>query len=106
MYWYLQSVENGYVDSMWNAATMLLKGEGGFKNQELGLRLVLVAAEHGNNSACLYLANCYESGLEGFEHNAELADQWRQAAWDIDNEQDFAEPFDVDRYLSERPEKP
>jgi TPR repeat protein len=91
---------------MWNAATMLLKGEGGVKSRELGMHLVQVAAEHGSNSACLYLANCYESGSDGFEQSAELAAQWREAAWDIDNEQDLAEPVNVDDYLSERPTKP
>lgn len=106
LYWYLQAVEGGYVESMWNAATMLLKGEGGFKDEIFGHHLIRIAAEHGNNSACLYLSNCYAAGLEGFERDATLADKWNQAAWDLDNEEDFAEPIDVDKYLRLRPGKP
>ncbi len=106
LYWYLEAVENGYVESMWNAGTMLLNGEGGIKNQELGLHLIKIAAESGNNSACLYLSDCYDSGAEGVEKNTKLAEWWREAAWDISNEQDLAEFVNVDDYLTQRPEKP
>ena len=106
LYWYLAAVEQGYVDSMWNVATMLLAGEGGIQNQELALRLIRIAAESGHNSACLYLADCYESEADGFKQDSDLAGMWRAAAWDFDNEQDYAESVELDQYLAERPPKP
>lgn len=106
LYWYLAAVESGYVDSMWNAATMLLNGEGGARNREFGLHLIRIAAEHGNNSACLFLAHRYETGADGFEKNPALSKKWRDFAWDLENELDFAPPVIVDDYLEDRPRKP
>jgi TPR repeat protein len=106
LYWYLAAVEDGYVDSMWNAGTMLLKGEGGTRDKKFALHLIRVAAEHGNNSACLFLSHCYETGADSFEKDTALSKKWREAAWDVENEQDFAPPIIVDDYLVNRPESP
>lgn len=103
LHWYLKAIEGGYVDAMWNAATMLMSGEAGIKNRDFALHLIRVAAENRNTSACLYLANCYESGLEGFEKSPQLAGQWNKHAWDIDNQNDYTSPIDVSNYLPDLP---
>ena len=53
LYWYLLAIESGYVESMWNAGTMLLNGEGGVHDVSFGHHLIHIAADHGQNSACL-----------------------------------------------------
>jgi len=106
LYWYLEAVDDGYVDSMWNVGTMLMNGEGGIKDIDFGLFLIKVAAENGSNSACLYISNCYEKGLNEFEKNLSEARKWESRAWDLSNERDYIEPIPVDDYLIDRPEKP
>ncbi len=106
LYWYLQAVRRGYVDAMWNAGAMLMDGEGGITNPDLGLRLIKIAAENGQSSACRYIAYCYEEGLQGFEKNPSLASHWTQRPQDMDNYRFFADPFDFEGYLAEKPAKP
>ena len=85
---------------------MLLNGDGGVTDHAFGLHLIQVAAEHGANSACLFLAHCYESGTNGFKKDATLVKKWQEAAWDIENERDFAPPIAVDDHLTDRPGRP
>lgn len=106
LYWYLQAVRRGYVDAMWNAGAMLMDGEGGITNHDLGLRLIKIAAENGQSSACRYIAYCYEEGLQGFEKSPSLASHWTQRPRDMDNYRFFADPFDFEGYLAEKPAKP
>lgn len=106
LYWYLEAVRKGYVDAMWNAGSMLMDGEGGIQDRQLGLRLIEIAAKSGKTSARRYLAYCYEKGLEGFEKNPSLASQWNQRVGHPEDVPDFAEPVDVDAYLADQPTKP
>ena len=103
LFWYLEAVESGFVDSIWNAGSMLMTGEGDIKDTAFGVHLIKIAATCGHSSACLFLSNCYENGLEGFDKNLQLADQWKKKAWEDNNDKDFTSPIDVDRYMSKRP---
>lgn len=106
LYWFLLAVESGFVESIWNAATMLINGEGGIQNQEFGLVLVETAANAGQNSACLFLADCFKDGVYGYERNEVLSKNWIESAWDIDNEIEFVDPVVVDEYMHVRPNCP
>lgn len=101
MHWYLEAARSGYVDSIWNLATMIMNGEGCKKNIELAKCLIEVAANSGCNSACLFLSDCYESNTNVYEKDLELSEKWRAAAWDFENESDFADSDILKSFLEE-----
>lgn len=97
-YWYLQAVKQGYLDSKYNLATMLLEGDGGPKNVEKGLFLIeQTAAEHHYNS-CRFLSAIYEGGEYGKDVDAELSRYWwreyeRIMALDVTETLEFGAPL-------------
>lgn len=82
LYWYAQAMKLGYVESMWNAGTMLIAGEGvDTPAIKLGMSLVKRAAESGVTSACLFLSQLSTNGLRGFPIDADVANYWRERAY-------------------------
>jgi hypothetical protein len=56
LYWYAQAMKHGYTQSMWNAGTMLVAGEGLLEPlPDIGNKLIEQAAACGDSSACAYL---------------------------------------------------
>ena len=83
LYWYFEAVRQGYVQAKWNAGTMLVNTEVQLENgPALGMRLIEEAAGANDNSACLFLATCYEKGSYGKKVDADLAKHWRKQARD------------------------
>ena len=66
LYWYFEAIRQGYVQAKWNAGTMLVNKEVELENgPALGMALIEEAAAANDNSACLFLASCYENGIYG-----------------------------------------
>lgn len=96
LYWYYQAVKQGYVHAKWNAGSMLIDGDDGIEAMpDLGMRLIREAADANENSACLFLANCYRAGGYGLEVDERLAKQWEDRAWACEELKLFDRPLDV-----------
>lgn len=98
-YWYCEAIKQGYIHAKWNLGSMLIDGEDGVrKNEKVGFRLVLEAAQGGNNSACLFLSSCYRKGKYGLIANKDVADFWEAKAWDQNSILDFNQAVDLNEY--------
>ena len=96
LYWYCEAIKSGYVHAKWNAGSMLVDGEDGVaKNRTLGMRLIEEAADANNNSACLFVAQCYRNGTYGKHVDDKQATYWEKRAWDPENVREFDKPSDV-----------
>jgi uncharacterized protein len=83
LYWYFEAIRQGYVQAKWNAGTMLINKEVELNDgPALGMRLIEEAAAANDNSACLFLANCYEDGTYGKKVDKDLARYWTDRARD------------------------
>lgn len=83
LYWYFEAIRQGYVQAKWNAGTMLLNKEVELDDgPALGMALIEEAAAANDNSACLFLANCYEEGIYGKKVDKDLARYWTDRARD------------------------
>lgn len=83
LYWYFEAIRQGYVQAKWNAGTMLLNKEVELDDgQALGMALIEEAAAANDNSACLFLADCYEKGTCGKKVDKDLARYWKRRARD------------------------
>ena len=83
LYWYFEAIRQGYVQAKWNAGTMLLNKEVELDDgQALGMTLIEEAAAGNDNSACLFLAKCYEDGTYGKKVDKNLAGHWMSRARD------------------------
>lgn len=83
LYWYFEAIRQGYVQAKWNAGTMLLNQEVELDDgQALGMTLIEEAAAANDNSACLFLADCYEGGTYGKKMDKDLARYWKDRAQD------------------------
>lgn len=96
LYWYCEAIKGGYVEAKWNAGSMLVDGEdGAAKQRDLGMRLIEEAADANNNSACLFIAQCYRSGTYGKPVANDRSSYWEKRAWDYKNAREFDKPLDV-----------
>lgn len=83
LYWYFEAIRQGYVQAKWNAGTMLLNEEVDLSDgPALGMTLIEEAAAANDNSACLFLAKCYEDGTYGKKVDSVLARHWVDRARD------------------------
>lgn len=83
VYWYLQASINNYPSAIWNAGIMIFEGEAGVcADSALGLKLIEKAASLGDSSACLFMANCYQFGLENKKINIEMAEKLKREAYE------------------------
>jgi len=83
LYWYFEAIRQGYVQAKWNAGTMLLNKEVELDDgPALGMTLIEEAAAAYDNSACLFLAKCYEDGTYGKKVDIDLARHWMDRARD------------------------
>jgi TPR repeat protein len=83
LYWYFEAIRQGYVQAKWNAGTMLLNKEVELDDgPALGMALIEEAAAANDNSACLFLANCYEDGTFGRKIDKDRARYWIHRARD------------------------
>ncbi len=90
LYWYFQAIRNGYVHAKWNAGIMLIEGVEGLEQyRDLGMKLIEEAAQANENSACIFIASCYENGTHGKEVNSELASYWEARAWEHTKMREF-----------------
>jgi TPR repeat protein len=86
LYWYFEAIRQGYVQAKWNAGTMLLNKEVVRDDgPALGMALIEEAAAANDNSACLFLAKCYEDGTYGKKVDEDLAHHWMDRARDYKN---------------------
>jgi TPR repeat protein len=96
-YWYCQAIKQGYTHSKWNAGTMILAGEVNMDiGMQIGLRLIRDAAEAYENSACLFISDCYLYGDRGFEKNLDKSLDWEQKAMEFDKFREFSQPIDLE----------
>lgn len=97
-YWYCQAIKKGCVHAKWNAGSMLIDGDDGIeKKRALGLQLIEDAANANQNSACLFMAQCYVNGLYGLEINIDKAKFYENKASDYKNAIDYNEPIDLEK---------
>jgi TPR repeat protein len=90
LYWYSEAIKGGYVHAKWNAGSMLIEGQPGLEAfRELGIKLIEEAADANENSACLFLAQCYRNGTFGKSVNDERASHWEERAWDHKKMKEF-----------------
>ena len=107
LYWYCQAIKKGYAHAKWNAGTMFIAGDKGIqKNEELGMRLIQEAADVNENSACLFLSQCYQNGYYGKEINKEFALFWEHKAWDYENKKEYDRPIDIEKEYDLKIKKP
>ncbi len=98
-YWYCQAIKKGHVHAKWNAGSMLVDGDDGTeKNLDLGMMLIEDAAQANQNSACLFIAQCYITGRYGKPINNELAIYWKKKARDYENFKEYDDkPIDLEK---------
>jgi TPR repeat protein len=89
LYWYFEAIKKGYVHAKWNAGSELVEEKDVSGYRELGLKLIEEAADAGQNSACLFVANCYRHGTYGKKMDEEAAAYWERRAWDYKNRNEF-----------------
>ncbi|RRD66566.1 sel1 repeat family protein [Comamonadaceae bacterium OH2310_COT-174] len=83
--YYLKAACAGYVESLWNAGSMLIEGEELVEAEPaLGMLLIRMAADRFQTSACLYISRCYELGRFGLPLNPDLTKYWTCAAYKIE----------------------
>ena len=82
LYWYFEAIKKGYVHAKWNAGSVLVEEKDVSGHRELGMKLIEEAAEAGENSACLFIAECCRNGSYGKKRDQEAASYWEQRAWD------------------------
>lgn len=99
LYWYAQAAKQGYTYAKWNAGTMLIAGQGAEAARvELGLKLIEEAADSGDESACDFLAQCYEQGSFGKERDPLMSAQWARSARDYTRFVERGSPFDLEAH--------
>ncbi len=77
---YEKLAEAGNAEGQEGLGVMYLNGEGTEKDEVEGVRLITLAAEQGDESAMLILANGYLQGNSGLEYNEEKAIEWLERA--------------------------
>lgn len=106
-YWYCQAMKQGYTHSKWNAGTMILAGEVNKElGEKIGLRLIEEAAEDYENSACLFISDCYFYGNYGVEKDIQQANDWKRKSWEIDKFKEYGQPIDLEMEYSITVQKP
>jgi TPR repeat protein len=96
VYWYSQAAAKGYSHAMWNLGSMLVDGEIGLRaDRELGMKLIAGAAQANQNSACLFLSECYSTGSYGLAKNQELTTMWQARAWDWEKAADYTAGINI-----------
>src|ERR1700675_1521735 len=90
LYWYSEAIKGGYVHAKWNAGSMLIEDQPGLEAfRGLGMKLIEEAADANENSACLFLAQCYRNGTFGKSVDDERASYWEERAWDHKKMKEF-----------------
>ena len=77
-YIFKELADEGDSHCMWIYACELIWGNGTFpKSIGKGVRLLFEAAENGSANACMTIADFYNEGKLGFDHNIEQRDKYR-----------------------------
>ena len=95
--YYFKAACSGYVESLWNAGSMLIEGEDDIEaNPAIGMLLIRIAADKFQTSACLYVSRCYELGRFGLPLNPRLAKYWACAAYEVENFEPVSHAVELD----------
>ena len=94
-YWYCQAIKQGYTHAKWNGGSMILEGEIKGISSYIGMRLIEEAAKYFDNSACLFLSDCYRYGQHGKENSIKQADDWEKKAGQVNKLVEFSQPIDL-----------
>lgn len=95
--YYFKAACSGYVESLWNAGSILIEGEDDIEaNPAIGMLLIRIAADKFQTSACLYISRCYELGRFGFPLNSGLAKYWACAAYEVENFEPVSHAVELD----------
>lgn len=108
LYWYFEAIRQGYVQAKWNAGTMLLNKEVELDDgPALGMTLIEEAAAANDDSACLFLAKCYEDGTYGKKVDRDRARYWLDRARDYKKIKVFDAPSKaIERVILPSPSTP
>lgn len=96
LYWYAAAVLQGHTHAKWNAATMLLAGEGLTAPRiPEALLLARSAAANGHTISCSFLADCYEKELFGIRRDPTMEKLFREKATQLRALTELSEPIDM-----------
>ncbi len=79
--WYSKAAEAGDAEAIFNAAIMILNGEGCSQNTKRGIEMLASACFLGNQQASKFLHTIYYDGLYGCAKNRKIAKLWTKLEW-------------------------
>lgn len=108
VYWYAQALKQGNVESKWNIATMIQRGEGIKQNIGYALHLIEQAAAEGQIDACQFLRDVNENGYYGVtvDHDKSLHYQNLYEKFSKHSLEGLGMPVDIEADLGIKLKKP